>query len=72
MTQLQAEQRNDRDNLTVMVDKHSLSKILSMLELICQGKAEHLRINRQEPENARKWDHAAMAIYTLARENKGL
>ena len=50
------------DNLEALVDKADLSTVLETLVDICNGKAEHLRTNWQDENEAKAWDKDAATI----------
>ena len=45
--------------LEQLIDQHGLLYVVAALELVCQEKAEHLRVNWQDQASARTWDRAA-------------
>lgn len=50
---------DEQDSLESLVDREGLAIVVSALEGICQGKAEHLRSNWQDDDQAFYWDSAA-------------
>lgn len=61
MTKLTPDQIVDLEGL---IDLTSLAAVLTALEEICDGKAEHLQANWQDPNAAREWDRAARKLST--------
>jgi hypothetical protein len=54
--------QGDAIALEQMVDMYGLSTMTAALAVICEGKAEHLRANWQEPQTARNWEKASIAL----------
>ena len=54
--------QEQQDVLEGLVDSHTLSGVLSALEIICGEKAEHLRSNWQDEKSAKVWDKAASVM----------
>lgn len=50
------------ETLEMLVDKHSLSNVLALLESICHEKAEHVRTNWQDESLAKAWERAAKTL----------
>lgn len=48
------------------VDGSSLTAVLSALEELCQGKAEHIATNWQDDRTARFWSQAAFCVSNAA------
>ena len=55
-----------RDQLEGMVDRVSLSTVLSLLGTICQAKAEHVAENWQDDRMAKTWDKASRRLDALS------
>jgi len=53
------------DALEALVDKASLGDIITALEDICYGKADHLRSNWQDEAAAKDWEKAGKALDRL-------
>lgn len=70
MTKLTPNQIVDLEGL---IDLTSLAAVLTALEAICDGKAEHLQANWQDPNTAREWHLAARRLgKCAAKQNEGL
>lgn len=58
-----------KSNLVVIeeiIDCNSLAHVLDVIAEICQGKAEHLRVNWQDNAQAKAWERAGNKIARLA------
>jgi hypothetical protein len=53
----------DADALETMVDLYQLDTLVAALAVICEGKAEHLRTNWQDPATAKAWERASVALF---------
>lgn len=58
--------RKQLELLEDLVDKHSMSGLLSDLAEIAQLKADHIRENWQDTVTARTWEKAAQKIDALS------
>jgi hypothetical protein len=54
--------------LEALIDRHGLNHVLVGLELVCEEKAEHLRINWGDHKTAAGWDSAARQIIAVAHK----
>ncbi len=54
--------------LEQMIDEHGLGHVLAGLGLVCFEKADHLRVNWQDNQTARAWDHMGKRLDKTARE----
>ena len=52
--------------LEELIDKHGILHVLTGLECVCTEKADHIRVNWQDKELARRWDRVARKIYIAA------
>jgi hypothetical protein len=50
------------EELEKTIDAHGMQVVLSTLEEICHGKAEHVRSNWQDMKLSQVWTSAAKAI----------
>lgn len=50
------------DQLESLIDKHGLSQVLTAIEDICNGKAEHIESNWQDSATARAWSKASKRV----------
>jgi hypothetical protein len=48
--------------LEQMVDMYGLPTVTAALAVICEMKAEHMRVNWQEPTRGRYWTRASIAL----------
>lgn len=55
-------------DLEAMVDRYSLSDVLSVLMEICDGKAEHLAVNWQDHAAAKQWARCAVVLDSAAAQ----
>lgn len=49
-------------DLEAMIDSTSLAVVLGALAVICNEKADHLRMGWGDPHTAARWDKAARKI----------
>jgi len=50
--------------LEKLIDEHGMVAVLVCLQDICNGKADHLRTNRQDEVSAKVWEYGARLIGT--------
>ena len=46
------------NHLEALIDATSLDQVVEALRVICYCKADHLRVNWQDPAGARTWERA--------------
>lgn len=54
------------DHLEHMIDDHGLSAVLEAISEICGEKAEHLRANWQDKDQANQWEKAQEYVNTCS------
>lgn len=56
-----------KDQLEATIDKMGVDSVLSLVETICDEKAEHIESNWQDKTLARHWSQLARAVERSAR-----
>lgn len=56
--------------LEQLVDSWGLATICDVLAKVCVDKAEHLRVNWQDPTSARHWEAAQLDLDQVARRRE--
>lgn len=59
-----------QEELEKLVDAWNLATILEALASVCADKAEHLRVNWQDPTSARQWEATQMDLDRVARRRE--
>lgn len=59
------QQTADQTELELIVDRHGLGAVLTMLESICCEKAGHVSTNYQDESLAKSWERDASKIGRL-------
>lgn len=54
--------RSVNDELEGIIDQLGLAETLRRIGGVCREKAEHLRVNWQDRESAKRWEAAAISI----------
>ena len=39
-----------------IIDRVGVDELIEMLEMICNEKADHLRVNLRDPQSAKSWE----------------
>jgi hypothetical protein len=56
-----------KDQLEALIDKMGVDSVLSLIETICDEKAEHIEANWQDKTTARAWSRVARTVERSAR-----
>lgn len=52
----------DQETLETMIDKTNIHKVIEGLIDICDDKAEHIRTNWQDENQAKEWERVAKSL----------
>ena len=56
-----------KDQLEAFIDKLGVDSVLSLIETICDEKADHIEANWQDKTTARAWSRIARTVERSAR-----
>lgn len=59
------------EELEAMIDKHGLMHVLTGLELVCEEKAAHIKLNWGDKALARRWGVCSNLLYSVVKYAEG-
>jgi hypothetical protein len=59
-----------QEQVEKLVDTWGLATICDVLAKVCADKAEHSRVNRNDPTSARHWEAAQLDLDRVARRRE--
>ena len=49
-----------------IIDRVGVNELIGMLEMVCHEKADHLRMNRRDPQSAKSWEKQGDAFARIS------